>query len=244
MYSCCREAERVWRVSSYPLPPSDWLWEELQTDSPAACVCSWTCAACLRMQPQRPAAALLAGGGSAQPAKRHCGIAVSMRPALPSSGSWSSDPGRGGGGGGALCCFFAGFLCQPQTFLRFFCFVFLLCPKASTCPDGPPPTRKGLHFLVLHDVSWSSKEDCFCCVCVSVSVSMCVLRWKMRLWAPARRRRCCCRRWRLHLRRTDSTDRVRPDPERTGRQLLKHCALILCRWEDVWSCLVMCVASG
>lgn len=100
-------------------------------------------------------------GGSAQPVKRHCGIASITAPRSPFSGILKLGSGERRRRRRRRCPLV--FLCgdlfrQLQTFL---CVIYfppppLLTKRPSTCPDGPFLTRKGLHFLVLHDVSWSS----------------------------------------------------------------------------------------
>lgn len=79
-------------------------------------------------------------GGSAQPVKRHCGIAVSLRPGLPSPGSWSSDLGRGGGD--TLWFSFAGFILPAPNLLVLYLYFFFSDWRPSTCPDGPSPLAR------------------------------------------------------------------------------------------------------
>ncbi len=81
-------------------------------------------------------------GGSAQPVKRHCGIAVSLRPGPPSPGSWSSDLGRAGGD--TLWFSFAGFILPAPNLLVLY---LLIVTEGLQLVRTVPPHSQGFAFL-------------------------------------------------------------------------------------------------
>lgn len=64
--------------------------------------------------------------------------------------------------------------------------------RPATCSGRSLHTRKGLHFFVLHDVSWSKKKKK---KEKRGLLLLCVLQWKMKLGKPEQKAvpvRCCC----------------------------------------------------